>query len=211
MDLEQEAAHAAAPPPQPSITTDEPLSEGELEEDVMDISRSEVDEGELSEYSPTIANAETLQIENTVNDEQSDKSSTEDGIMRRPSMPDRSSADREGVQSEMLNARVEKSFTDGRELEGQPNVPEHNHSTDMQDEEQISHPDVANDSDADDYEPPEPALALKVSAVENETSSIPPTSIELNGKIASSPKSPQEGIDAVNTSSEITSNLHQKV
>lgn len=209
MDLKQE--DAVVPPTQPYITTDEPLFEGELEEDVMDISRSEVDEGELSEYSPTIANAETLQIENTVNDEQSDKLSTDDGIKRRPSMPDRTSANREGVEIEMSNAKVETFSTDGRELEEPLHVTEHNHSTDVQDEEQMSHPSMANDSDADDYEPPEPALALKASAVENESSSIPLSSIEVNGKIAPSPRSPRAGLDSGNTSSEIANKRQQKV
>lgn len=153
-------------------STAEGLSEGELEEDVMDISRSDADEGEISDHSP----------EQMVVDQ--DKQSLDDDESYEPS-------------SDIITARqteppvgtAQPEFNDGRaddygldvvsvmpmgDASVKTTTEEPNSSEDFassgntQNEKESQYPNfpMANDSDLDDYEPPEPASLGEDSALQ---------------------------------------------
>ena len=148
-------------------TTEGQMSGGEVEDDIMDISRSDVDEAELSLYSPK-AVTEDRDTSGFVDDDENYEPPSEIGITQR------NEPDSDGVSlsqnletanailptqtqnqpSTNLSAKPIERPTSG---ESSPVV-----SVDMAGDDQLrrslSHsPSLANASDPDDYEPPEPA------------------------------------------------------
>ena len=161
----QKAPQPSPPPQQPA---NEQLSDGELEEDVMDISRSEADEGEISDHSPEHI-AESQDDRGSVKDEDSYEPPS-DIIMSSNPGPDTSTIqphqDDQSADAEMLDAVHDSPVADSIAVETaeEPILTEQNPANadtahaNMQDEEKLSYatPSPADDSDPDDYEPPEP-------------------------------------------------------
>ena len=150
----------------------EDLSEGELEEDVMDISRSDADEGEISDHSSEQMVVD--QDKQSLVDEESYEPSSDIITTRQPEPP---------------VGTAQPEFNDGREDDyglddvsdmpmgeasvktttGEPNSFEAFASSgNIQDEKESQYPNfpMANDSDLDDYEPPEPASLQEDSALQ---------------------------------------------
>ncbi len=201
--LQQEGAHATAPPLQAATTADGQLSDGEVEEDVMDISRSEIDEGELSEYSPKLPNAEVLQTEILVDDEEGYEPASDSGVVQQHPTQDPAPMNGEILEVEMPDADLCSWPTNEQGAGVLLSVDELDHNADPQDEEQLSHPSmsVTDDSDPDDYEPPEPALPPKVSALEPESSISSLPSVDVNGDIAPVQSNSQPSLDIMSTTS----------
>ena len=151
----------------------EELSEGELEEDVMDISRSDADEGEISDHSPDQM-AVDQDKQSLVDDEESYEPSSDIITARQPEPPIDTSqpgfndrrADEYGLDVVSDVPMVDASFKTTTE---EPNSSEEFASSgNTQDEtgSQYQKFSVANDSDLDDYEPPEPASVEEDSALQ---------------------------------------------
>ena len=153
------------------VATEE-LSEGELEEDVMDISRSDADEGEISDHSPEQMVVD--QDKQSLVDEESYEPSSDIITTRQPEPPvgtaqpefNDGRADDYGLNdvSDMPMGEASVKITTG-----EPNSFEHFASSGKtQDEKQSQYPNspIAIDSDLDDYEPPEPASLGEDSALQ---------------------------------------------
>lgn len=201
--LQKEDPHASAPPLQAATTADGQLSDGELEEVVMDIARSEIDEGELPEYSPKLPNAEVLSTENLVDDEERYEPASNSGLVQKHTTQDPAPTEGDIVEAALPDADLDSWLTDKQEAGVPLSHDGPNHNADLQDEEQLSHPSLslANDSDPDDYEPPEPALQPKVSALGPESLLSSPPSVDVNGNIAAVRSSSQPSLDHMSTAS----------
>jgi len=175
----------------------------------MDISRSEIDEGELSEYSPKPPNAEVLQTQNLVNDEEGYEPPSDSGVVQQPSTPERAPIN--GAIVEVPDAELESPLTNEEEAGVSSSIDEFDHKADPQDEEQLSHPSLslADDSDPDDYEPPEPALPPKLSAVEPEPSISP--SVDVTGNIAPNRSNSPPSLGQMSTISKAVVSTPQEV
>ena len=180
-------SHEPSPRPDPEISftshddstasarvAAEELSEGELEEDVMDISRSDADEGEISDHSPEQM-AVDQDKQSLVDDEESYEPSSDIITARQPEPPidtahpvfnDDRRANEYGldvVTDVPMDDAVFKTTTE------EPNSSEDFASSgNTQDETGLQYQkfSVANDSDLDDYEPPEPASVEEDSALQ---------------------------------------------
>lgn len=151
----------------------EELSEGELAEDVMDISRSDADEGEISDHSPEHMVVDQDK-QSHVDDEESYEPSSNIITARQPELRvdtaqpelnDRRADDYDlDVVSDMPmgDASVETTTEEPNSSE------EFRSSGNTQDEKESQYPNfsMTNDSDLDDYEPPEPAAIAEDSALQ---------------------------------------------
>ena len=154
------------------VAADE-LSEGELEEDVMDISRSDADEGEVSDHSPEQM-AVDQDKQSLVDDEESYEPPSDILTARQPEPPINTTqpefnirrANDYGLDVVSDMPMGDASFktateepTSSEEFASSGNAP---------DEKESQHPNfsVVNDSDLDDYEPPEPASVEEDSALQ---------------------------------------------
>lgn len=169
----------------------------------MDIARSETNEGELAEYSPKLPNAEVPQTKNLVDDEERYEPTSDSGLLQQHTTQDPAPTKGEILEVEMLDADLDSWLTNEQEAGVALSVDELNPNADLQDEEQLSHPSLSltDDSDPDDYEPPEPALPSKVSALEPESSISSPPSVDVNGNIAPVQSSSQPSLDHMSTTS----------
>ena len=151
----------------------EELSEGELEEDVMDISRSDADEGEISENSP-----EQMVVDqdkqNLVDDEESYEPSS-DIITARHAEPDVDTAqpgsNSRRTDNHALDVVSDRPMGDTsvKTTTEEPNSSEDfSSSGNTQDEKESQYPNfsMADDSDPNDYEPPEPGSLGENSALQ---------------------------------------------
>ena len=146
-------------------TTENPMSDGEVEEDIMDISRSDVDDTEPSLYSPKAVVQDTS---NLVDDDENYEPPSELSMTQRQERdPDailfsqdldiakaHPPAQTQNKRSSNLNAEFIEEPTP---VEPSP-VASVDTSSDEQSPRSLSRsPSPANASDPDDYEPPEPA------------------------------------------------------
>ena len=146
-------------------TTENPMSDGEVEEDIMDISRSDVDDTEPSLYSPKAVVQDTS---NLVDDDENYEPPSELSMTQRQEKdPDAvlSSQDLDIAEAhppaQTQNKRSSKLNAEFVE-EPTPVEPSPVASVDTSSDEQsprslLRSPSPANASDPDDYEPPEPA------------------------------------------------------
>ena len=176
--------------------TDDRVSDGELEEDIMDISRSDNDEAGLSFYSPKAANG----VQGTsgfIDDDENYEPPSEISINQRQEQdPDAVvlSQDLEAAKADRPAKTQNQSSTDqyGEQIE-KPTSGESspaasvNRAGDEQSRQSLSQSaSVANASDPDDYEPPEPAplgeqvpQSTLMASVASEKS-FPPRDVETN-------------------------------
>lgn len=180
----------------------------------MDISPSEADKGELFEYSPKLPNAEFLRTLQVVDKEGGFEPPDRDSVVRGE-LPDASidpTPDDEVVEVEMLEAVYDLPLTNEREAEASLSFDPFIHNADPQDQEQREHltPSLADDSDPDDYEPPEPALSPEGTAIEAKASTSPSSS-DANGDIAPVRLSPQLSLDHEGIVEDISGPAPQKV
>ncbi len=183
--VQSENASASALPLQAATHADEQLSDGELQEDIMDISRSEIDEGELSEYRPKIPDAKVNHTDNH-EDKEGYEPASKNGVIQRHPTQDSDPINGEVVEIDMPDADPESLLTNEPGAGFPLSIDELDHNADLQDEGQLSHPDLslADDSDPDDYEPPEPALSPKLPVNEPKTSTSSPPYNDVNRNIA---------------------------
>ena len=167
----QEPIAASQMTPQPSPpaqTVNEQLSDGELEEDVMDISRSDADEGEISDRSSGHITED--QVKRGLIDDEDSYEPPGDIVMSqnlesdidavRPQQDDQTAnANMPDVAQDtpVSDSSAEETSEEQTSIEQTPcnaNIQE----TNVQDEDKAPHssPSLADDSDPDDYEPPEP-------------------------------------------------------
>ena len=142
----------------------EELSEGELEEDVMDISRSDADEGEISDHSPEQMVVD--QDKQSLVDDEESYEPPSDIITTRHLETDIDTAQPELNDRRADNCALDvvsditMGDTNVKTTTEEPNSSEEFASSgNTQDEEDSQYPNfsMADDSDPDDYEPPEPA------------------------------------------------------
>lgn len=197
--MQAENASASAPPLQAATHADEQLSDGELQEDTMDISRSEIDEGGLSEYRPKIPDAKVNHTHDH-EDKEGYEPASKNGVIQQHPNQDSASIKGEVVEIDMPDADPE-SFLTTEPGAGFPlSIDELDHNADLQDEGQLSHPDLslADDSDPDDYEPPEPAISPKLPANEPKTSTSSPPYVDVDRNIALVQPNLQPALDDMN-------------
>lgn len=193
-----EIAHGFAyPTTSPSQTGDEHSAGEDLEEDIMDISRSELDEGESPEMRTELPEAEDQKVTGSIDDEEGYEPPTDINTLQKrklDSTADIALSDGGLVELEIPDAMNDESSTDNQEAGFPQNDDEVFHNADMHGEEQASQrsPSLACTSESDDYEPPEatpvvaaPALRSQRTVVEPKLSSL--TNIDVNGVNTSSP------------------------
>ncbi len=142
----------------------EELSEGELEEDVMDISRSDADEGEVSDHSP-----EKMVVDQ---DKQSPVDDEESYQPPRNIITTQHPEPNVNTGQPELNDRLADNYaldvvsdmpmgdTSVKTTTEEPNFSEDfasSGNTQEEEDSQYQNFSMADDSDPDDYEPPEPA------------------------------------------------------
>ena len=166
----EDAAHS---PAEGSHSTQEHRSDPEFEDDVMDISRSEVDEGETSTYSPKLPNAELHHTTDLLNDEESYEPPSAVNILEQVETKPAWELPVPDIVTKATNDDTNRSNA-GRPpqlglIQGaQGEVPADNSS-----------PSMSDASDPDDYEPPEPAVPVLEPALRPATMS--PVSTSFNG------------------------------
>ena len=215
VEIEREAREGHSP----IRTPEDRMSHGELEEEIMDTSRSDVDEGELSLYSPKAA-PEAQDTSGFLDDYENYEPPGEISITQRQE-PDPDGvllfqeleiakadlpAQTQNQPSSDLNAEhTEKSISAGPSPTANANMVGDEQSRRSQ-SRSLS---LANASDPDDYEPPEPASlgeegprSTHISSVNSETSFSPPD-IETKGFVAHTSSDPilavhqQVSVDAI--------------
>ena len=180
---------------------DDRMSLGELEEDTMDISRSDVEEAELSLYSPKpLTEDQDISSFTGDGDEENYEPPSEIAITQRQG-PDPYAVLNQDLQSAKDDLTpitqnrppadqdaepIERATSDG---------PSSTANADKADTERSQgslsrSPFLANASDPDDYEPPEPALLgeeesqpVRISSVESDKSFSPPD-VDTNDNVA---------------------------
>ena len=148
-------------------STDDRMSSEESEEDVMDISRSDIDEAEFSLYSPEPLN-DLHDTSNFIDDDENYEPPSEISIIQRQE-PDPDAIllyqDLETAKANLPVATQNHFLADpGAELIRKPTSiepspsPNDNAADDEQSQRLLSRsPSLADANDSDDYEPPEPA------------------------------------------------------
>lgn len=178
---------------------DDRMSDGELE-DIMDISRSDIDEAEVSYYSPKpMTNVQ--EVTGSMDDDENYEPPSEISMTLRQELD----SDHILLQQEYKTAKVNlpaatqnqpSADHDAEPIEkptwGEPS-PSVNATTGDDEQSQLSlsrSPSAADGSDPDEYEPPEPAplgeevqRPAQISSVESERSFSPPA-IDTNGFVA---------------------------
>lgn len=186
-------------------STDNQMSDGELEEDIMDISRSDVDEAELSLYSPKPL-TEVQDTSSPIDDEENYEPPSEINITQRQE-PDPDPVllyqDLETAKADLADQNAEdmEKLTSGKSSP----AANANIAGDVQSQRSISRsPSLADASDLNDYEPPEPAplgeevpRSAQMSSVDSEKSFSPPD-VDTNDVVAPA-------------SSDLTPAFHQQV
>lgn len=157
------------PSASPSPAVYKQLSDGELEEDVMDISRSDVDDGELSDPSYKSLKCEALQNTSLIDDEQNYEPPATVTILDSPEDTEIKSVERPATADDKITANVDDHVDSKQSLDRDPN-------TNLGDRERLlsESPLVDDSSDLDEYEPPEPALSSPRKAVPHLASMTPP-------------------------------------
>ena len=170
-------------------TTDDRMSDGVLEEGIMDISRSDIDEAELSLYSPK-ALTEVQDTSISTGDDENYEPPIEINIdQQQKSDPDvvLSYRDLKSAKADRPGAKQNQLFADQiaepleKPTSGAP-AANADIAGDEQSQRSLSRsPSLADASDPDDYEPPEPESlgeeapqAAQVSSVNSEKSFSPP-------------------------------------
>lgn len=205
-DVEVPAATAL----RPSIHEMDEIGNGELAEDVMDISQSDVDEGEITDYSPDSPDL----VDQTLLPESEDTYEpplTIDPVPLHPSTSqqcgngspvaetDASHITRNGTQEDFEPSRDSRASSDSS--------PDTNESGEILAEPR-SQP-LNDDSDPDDYEPPEPATLVEAPTpllsrdIDSTDTSFSPRDPNALAAIQSLPKSimsaSQDRVDSLNT------------
>ncbi len=177
--------------PSSTRSTDDRMSDGELEEDIMDISRSDVDEAELSLYSPKPL-TEVQDSSSSIDDDENYEPPSEINITQRQELnPDLVllHQDLETAKADLPAATQNRPSADqdakpmGKPTSGEPSPGANaNIAGGEQPQRSLSRsPSLADVSDPDDYEPPEPAplgeevpRSAQMSSVDSEKSFSPP-------------------------------------
>jgi hypothetical protein len=167
VDQEPPAITQPVSAPLPHLrTVEETLSNGELEEDIMDISRSDIDEGEITESSPEAA-AEAQGDLSMIDDEESYEPPSDIGANQQ--MLDQIQSNDKSEEVDLAMADVEPiGNSSPRNVSEVPHgVEEIFKDASVQHEEQSSHHSrsLADASDCDDYEPPEPSSFAEETAM----------------------------------------------
>ena len=184
----------------PIRTPADRMSHGELEDEIMDTSHSDVDEGELSLYSPKAA-PEAQDTSGFVDDYESYEPPSEisitqrqepdpDGVLLSQNLETATAdlpAQTQNQPSRDLNAEhTENSISAGSSPTASVNMA----GDELSRRSQSRSLSLASASDPDDYEPPEPASlgeevprSTHISSVNSETSFSPPD-IEINDSVA---------------------------
>lgn len=181
-------------------TADDPMSDRELEEDIMDVSRSDVDKAELSLYSPNPVN-EVQHTSGFIDDDENYEPPNEISITQRQE-PDPDALllhqNLETAEADLPNAIQNQPSADQdaepieRPTSGEPSpAADGNVTVGQQSQLSLSRsPSLTNASDPDDYEPPEPAPLGKeslrpaqMSSVDSERSFSPPD-VDTNDFVA---------------------------
>ena len=194
---------------------DDRMSLGEVEEDTMDISRSDVEEAELSLYSPKPLTEDQDILSSTGDgDDENYEPPSEIDINQRqgPDLHTVLNQDLQSAKDDLITITQNRPLADqAAELIERPTSdgPSSTANADKADTERSQQsasrsPFLANASDPDDYEPPEPALLgeeesqpLRMSSVESDKSFSPPD-VDTNDNVAS-------------TSSQSNPTIHQEV
>lgn len=198
--VEQE--NSPSPKETPSTrAADDYMSDGEMEEDIMDISRSDVDEAELSLYSPNPM-TEVQRVPNFIDDDENYEPPSEIILtQRQESDPDAltSHQDSETAKANLQAATQNQPSADQDAEPIESPIPREpspvanaNMAGDEQSKRSISHsPSLANASDPDDYEPPEPAplgeevsRPAQMSSIDSDKAFSPPD-VDTNDVVAS--------------------------
>ena len=152
-DLPNSVTATIPPPRSPS----EQILDEDLEEDVMDISRSEVDDGEVSDDSLMILDAQDKNILESTEDEENYEPPTDisdSQLQQEIDLP----AEHPIVEDESPDGPIGDSLVDVPEAESLQPHENFISNADAHTDKQMSKqsPPLADVSDADDYEPPEP-------------------------------------------------------
>lgn len=195
-------------------TTEDRTSSEKVENDTMDISRSDVDEAELSLYSPK-AVIEVRDISGIVDDDENYEPSSEIGITQRKESDHNAlllSQNLETAKAIQPAQTQDQTSTDLNTEHAEPIERPTSRETspaasvDMADDDQLRRSlsrssSPANASDSDDYEPPEPASlgdevprSTHMPSVDFETSLLP-RDIETNKFVAHARSDPIPAID----------------
>ena len=200
---------AKSSPPQ---TTDDRTSNEE--KDIMDISRSDIDDAELSPYSPEPLN-NFQDTSGFIDDDENYEPPSEISVLQRQE-PDPDAVlvyqDLETAKANLPVAKQNQSIADqGAELIRKPTsiepspAPHDNIADDEQSQRSLSRsPSLTDASDSDDYEPPEPASLGKEESRPVQMSSAGPEK-------SFSPPDVGIGNSFAPASSESTSAVQQKV
>lgn len=173
-----QAVHSSVSLPQ---AVGEALSDGVLKEDVMDISRSDVDEGEITQ-SNSDSVAEAHGDSGMIDDEESYKPPSDIGARQRLLNEVQSDDEPEKADINMQDNTPTGDANAGNISDVPHSIEEISNNASMQHEEHSAHrsPFLADYSDPEDYEPPEPsrsaedtALPLPISAHDSEASFSP--------------------------------------
>ena len=201
VEIEREAREGP-----PIRTPADRMSHGELEDEIMDTPHSDVDEGELSLYSPKAA-PEARDTSGFVDDYENYEPPSEisisqrqepdpDGVLLSQNLETATAdlpAQTQNQPSSDLNAEhTEKSISAGSSPTASVNMAGDEQSRRSQ-SRSLS---LASASDPDDYEPPEPASlgeevprSTHISSVNSETSFSPPD-IDINDLVAHTSSDP---------------------
>lgn len=204
-------------------TTEDRTCSAKVEDDTMDISRSDVNEAELSLYSPK-AVTEVRDTSGVVDDDENYEPPSEIGITQRQESDHNAVLLSQNLetakailpaQSQIQTStdpNAEHSEPIERRTSGEPSPAA---SVDMADDDQLRRSlsrssSLANASDSDDYEPPEPASlgdevprSTHMSSLGFETSFLP-RDIETNNFAAHASSDPIPAIDQQVSVSAIT-------
>ena len=152
--------------PQAEVSIPDPGGEHavreEVEDDVMDISRSDLDEGELPQSRGKLSYVEDQEMTDSIDDEESYEPPNDISALQQQHdishTADDDLSDATSTKSEIADDRPHDSSAHKHEAD----LPQPDDETDMQGEKQVpplsqSSQSVGYASDSDDYEPPEPA------------------------------------------------------
>jgi len=198
-------------PSSPSQATDEQLSdEGqELEDDIMDISRSEIDEAEIPGYSPQPPVAEGQQTAGSVDDEESYEPPSDISGLQQHNLDlstRHPTSDSAIVETNLPKVTNDHLSTDKQGADPSPSDDDFAHNADGQSEERTSHrsTSLADASDSDDYEPPEPVPLASESMVGarmtiDDPKLSPLSTVDVSSDITPVRPGPLQGLENNNT------------
>ena len=153
-------AQSSASPPR---NEDEQISIEDPEEDIMDMSQSEADEGEITTYSPKLIDTEKQQDADYEEDDESYEPPGDINIVQQHELDlTVGHAPSHGESSKQLGGTNQEPITDKQDAPLAISTDGLTLDADMQDRKRTSlnSPSLVDASDPDDYEPPEPSTLV---------------------------------------------------